>query len=63
MSTDLLRARLNQDLDAAIAVQIEVLVQQHMPHEHMCRAQGVIAGLREAQNLLNERYKNLHAMG
>lgn len=64
MSVDLLRSRLSDDLQSQIDDQAAVLVDQSQATLDAMRfQQGLIAGLRIAASLLEDRYKNLHAIG
>lgn len=64
MSADLLRSRLTEDCSREANTQAEVLVgARQMSLDELRYLQGMIAGLRLAVQLLDDRYKNLHAIG
>lgn len=64
MSVDLLRHRLTEDIAKEARDATEILVARRQATlDEMRYQQGVIAGLEIAQGLLDERFRNLHAMG
>jgi hypothetical protein len=64
MSVDLLRTRLAEDLTRVVSEAAEILASQRQaPLDELRYQQGRIAGLREANELLVERARNLHAIG
>jgi hypothetical protein len=64
MSVDLLRSRLSRDIADAIDLRAAFVVDaRSAPLDDLRFEQGVIAGLRQAKDLLDERYQNLHAIG
>lgn len=64
MSEELLRTRLTQDLERQTNEMAEILVMgRQMPLDDLRYNQGMIAGLRLAKTLLDERARNLHSMG
>ena len=64
MSVDLLRSRLAQDIVEQVDHQAAILADaRQAPLDELRHAQGMIAGLRLAKDLLDERYRNLHAIG
>lgn len=64
MSVELLRSRLSEDLHRVINETAAVLVDQRQASlDEMRYNQGLIAGMRIAIDKLDDRYKNLHAIG
>lgn len=64
MSEELLRTRLTQDLERQTNEMAEILVMgRQMQLDDLRYNQGMIAGLRLAKTLLDERARNLHSMG
>ena len=64
MSADALRSRLHADIDEKIVGATAVLVERRQATlDELRYQQGLIAGYRDAQDLLTERYRNLYAIG
>jgi hypothetical protein len=64
MSADLLRSRLTDDIVARVSEFAGIIVEQRQaPLDEIRYNQGLIAGLRLAKDLLDERYRNLHSIG
>ena len=64
MSADLLQSRLTGDIQKRVDEEVTILVSQRQaPLDDMRYHQGVIAGLREAKSLLDERAKDLYKIG
>ena len=64
MSADLLRSRLSEDIIDKVSEYAGIIVEQrHGTLDEIRYNQGLIAGLRLAKDLLDERYRNLHSIG
>lgn len=64
MSTDALRSRLHEDLENQVQDATAVLqTARQLPLDELRYLQGMIAGYRTAQKLLEERHRNLYAIG
>lgn len=64
MSADALRSRLHADIDRQVETSVAFLTEGRLADLNELRYhQGLVAGYRAAQALLDERYKNLYAIG
>lgn len=64
MSADTLRSRLREDIDREIESAGAILIEgRRVELDDLRWNQGLIAGLRAAQNLLDARYRDLYAIG
>ena len=64
MSVDLLRSRLHEDIQRERdSLASQLVSQTQAPLDQIRLNQGIITGLTMAADLLDERFKNLHAIG
>lgn len=64
MSADDLRIRLRDDIEREVETSVAYLTEaRQAPLDELRYQQGLIAGYRTAQKLLEERHRNLYAIG